>query len=94
MFDPIPVQVNSRGEPYVVLDSKCIICNGTGVRSDISEPRGTANTCVNCSGEGKIPLTVPLFTHLMRRDDVEKVGNRFNRSSTVTYEEFLAGKRP
>lgn len=94
MFDPIPVQTNSHGEPYIVVDSQCPSCVGSAVRFDIAEPTGVATTCGNCGGEGKIKLVIPLFANLVKRDGVEMVTNRFNRASTVTYEEFLAGKRP
>lgn len=86
----------------VTVEAQCPDCKGTAIYRGMCEPKGVGVICTKCKGTGKVDLTYILFTGLVRRDDVvivcrdsygipakERTGNE-----DITYEEFLAGKRP
>lgn len=83
--------------------AECSSCGGTGVYCGFAEPKGTGVVCLNCDGTGCSTIKYKPFTGLKRRTGVEKV--MLSRGtfimtgvgpagSSVTYEEFMSGKRP
>lgn len=85
------------------IETECSSCSGTGVYRGFAEPPGVAVVCLNCSGTGKRELEYTPFTGLKRRDGVKTVQRSRGsliiagvgpHGGSITYEEFLKGKRP
>lgn len=85
------------------VEAECGACGGTGVYCGFAEPKGIGVVCCQCDGSGKQVITYTPFTTRKRRTGVKTVqvsagtfiGTRVGLvGSSVTYEEFLAGKMP
>ncbi len=85
------------------VEAECSSCRGTGIYRGFAEPQGVGVVCLNCDGTGCRSIEYTPFTGLKRRDDVRTVQR--SRGSlifagvgptggSVTYEEFLRGKKP
>ncbi|HME71144.1 MAG TPA: hypothetical protein VKM54_14915 [Myxococcota bacterium] len=85
------------------IEVECESCDGTGLYRGMAEPPGVAVICLNCRGSGCAKLVFKSFYGLKKRRDVKTVQR--SRGSTlasgigpggrsITYAEFLAGKRP
>ena len=85
------------------IEIECPSCGGTGLYCGFAEPKGTAVICHGCNGDGNCLYQYKPFTGRKRKKGVQIV--RESRGSfiatgvgpvgdSVTYEEFLAGKRP
>jgi hypothetical protein len=77
---------------------KCEPCGGTGVYRDPEWKPGRGVLCRECRGEGW-RYEGEIFTERLTRDDVTEVTFFFpwagrSNPATLTYEEFLEGKRP
>lgn len=87
---------------FVQLEIECTKCKGTGLLFPLfPDEDGTGIVCDNCNGSGKGTLKYTPFTGLKRIKGVLKVQRpavsimRVGKPRpTITYEEFLAGKRP
>lgn len=83
--------------------AECSACRGTGIYRGMAEPPGIGVVCLKCNGEGFVKLEYKPFTGRRMKTDVHTIcrsrgsfiatGVGPGRSS-VTYEEFLKGKRP
>ena len=85
------------------LEVQCGTCRGTGVYHGFAEPKGVGVVCGECDGTGAKTLKYEPFTGLKQRNDVETVRRSAGSllptgvgptGGSVTYEEFLQGKRP
>lgn len=83
--------------------TECSSCSGTGVYVGFAEAQGTGVVCLNCDGTGARNVEYTPFTGLKRRDGVRTVSRSKGTfigtgigayGSSVSYEEFLKGKRP
>lgn len=82
--------------------SECPACGGTGLYRGIAEGPGAAVVCSRCDGSGCAEVEYTPFTSRKRRSDVREVylsrGNFILAcgpiGKPVSYEEFMAGKRP
>ena len=85
------------------IQTECSSCGGTGVYKGFAEPAGVGVVCVTCDGTGCRTIEYTPFTKMNKRKDVREV--RRSRGTlivtgvgptgeSVTYEEFLSGKRP
>lgn len=85
------------------IETECSSCRGTGIYRGFAEPQGVGVVCLDCDGTGCRMMEYTPFTGLKRRDDVRTVQR--SRGSlifagvgptggSVSYEEFLNGKRP
>lgn len=85
------------------VDAECSACRGSGVYRGFAEPQGVGVVCLQCDGSGCKKLSFEPFSGRKRRDDVRTV--QLSRGSfigtgvgpaghSITYEEFLSGKRP
>jgi len=83
--------------------AECSACSGTGVYVSFAEAKGTAVVCLNCDGTGERGIEYTPFTGLKRREGVRTVSR--SRGSliatgvgayggSISYEDFLKGKRP
>lgn len=85
------------------IETECSSCRGTGVYRGFAEPQGVGVLCLNCDGSGCRTMEYTPFTGLKRRDDVRTVQRSRGSlifagvgptGNSVSYEEFLSGKRP
>jgi hypothetical protein len=85
------------------VESECGSCGGTGVYRGFAEPAGVGVVCLNCDGTGERTIEYTPFTGLKKREGVRTVSRSRGSfiatgvgayGSSVTYEEFLNGKRP
>jgi len=86
------------------VNTECTACDGTGLYSGMFERDGEAVICLCCNGTGCEVVEYIPFDKRRLRCDVKTVrhsSGRFrlpaagkNPSGSVTYQEFLAGKRP
>lgn len=85
------------------VETECSSCQGTGIYRGFAEPQGVGVVCLNCDGTGCRTMEYTPFTGLKRRDDVRTVQR--SRGSlifagvgptggSISYEEFLRGKKP
>lgn len=85
------------------IQTECGSCGGTGVYCGFAEPKGVGVVCLGCNGTGCATVEYKEFTGLKKRKGVDTV--RLSRGtfiatgvgpagSSVTYQEFLDGKRP
>jgi hypothetical protein len=84
------------------VEAQCDACGGTGVYCGMAEPKGVGVVCHTCGGSAKMTIAYTPFTGRKRREGVTTVQVSRGMSiigcgpsgSSVTYEEFLAGKLP
>ena len=85
------------------VEAECSACGGTGLYSGMCEGKGVAVICRICDGSGCEIIEYKPFTRRRGRRDIKKV--RLSRGlsiitgcgplgGSISYKEFLAGKRP
>ena len=86
-----------------VIKTECSSCNGTGLYRGFAEPPGVAVICLHCDGEGCKEINYTPFSGRKSRNDVKTVqrssgsfiGTGVGPSGkSISYQEFLQGKRP
>lgn len=87
----------------VKIEVQCSSCNGTGIYCGFAEPKGVGVVCLRCDGSGKGELSYTPFTGRKERKDVKTVQRSRGSfigtgvgptGNSITYAEFIAGKRP
>lgn len=82
---------------------ECSSCGGSGVYCGFAEPKGTGVVCVYCDGTGGKTISYKPFEGLKKREGVRTVRRSAGTfigtgvgpvGSSVSYDEFLNGKRP
>jgi hypothetical protein len=85
------------------IKTECSSCSGTGVYVGFAEAKGTAVICLYCDGTGACTIEYTPFTSLKKRKGVATVSRSRGTfigtgvgayGSSVSYEDFLKGKRP
>lgn len=85
------------------VEAECSSCRGTGIYRGFAEPQGVGVVCLDCDGTGCRAIEYTPFTGLKRRDDVRTVQRSRGSlifagvgptGNSVSYEEFLRGKKP
>lgn len=85
------------------VETECSSCQGTGIYRGFAEPQGVGVLCLNCDGSGCRTMEYTPFTGLKKRNDVRTVQRSRGSlifagvgptGSSITYEEFLRGKKP
>lgn len=83
--------------------AECSSCGGTGVYVGFAEAKGTGVVCLNCDGTGERTIEYTPFTGLKKREGVATVSRSKGTfiaagvgayGASVSYEDFLKGKRP
>lgn len=86
-----------------ILTIECSSCSGTGIYRGFAEPPKVGVVCIYCAGLGCSTITYEPFTKRKKRNDVDIVRRSAGTfiftgvgpvGSSVTYNEFLAGKLP
>ena len=83
--------------PEKYAEAQCDPCDGTGIYHDGREGDGTGVVCDECEGSGRVVIKYTPFTGRKVRSNIKtvRVSRRLSReSTTVSYEDFLAGKMP
>ena len=90
--------------PEVIsVDTVCRACSGTGLYHGFAEPEGVAVVCLDCEGSGKMQMRYTPFTGRQTRTDITRVQASRGRfiatgvgpaGASISYAEFLNGKRP
>ena len=82
---------------------ECGPCGGTGIYCGFAEPKGTGVICLGCDGTGCATIEYNPFTGLKPRSGVKTVSRSRGTfiatgvgaaGASISYEEFLNGKRP
>lgn len=83
--------------------TECSSCSGTGLYRGFAEPPGVAVICVNCDGTGCQEILYTPFSCRKKRYDVQTVQRTRGTlvfagvgptGGTISYQEFLQGKKP
>jgi len=85
------------------VQAECSSCGGTGVYCGFAEPKGTGVVCLSCDGTGCRTIEYKPFTGLKTRTGVHTVRRSQGTfiatgigptGGSVSYDEFLKGKKP
>lgn len=83
--------------------AECSSCGASGIYHGFAEPKETGVVCLNCDGTGAREIEYVPFTTRRVRYDINKVSQSRGSllvtgvgpvGNTITYDEFLSGKRP
>jgi hypothetical protein len=87
----------------VTIEVECSACGGTGIYHGFAEPQGVGVICLGCNGTGKAKFKYTPFTGRKLRKDIKAVRRSQGTfiatgvgptGKSITYEEFLKGKKP
>lgn len=78
----------------MTIKAECSDCGASGLFRGMCEPDGVAAICTRCRGEGYINLKITEFTRRKGKRGINIVRLSWGHGSSITYQEFQAGKRP